>query len=113
MTINGKVTMGAGSSINWAQVSNQNLASNPAYSLANSAWEYADDAWGHADDAAYDASLAWARADTAYENMCTDQKVFDILTSGGTKFGIFSDSYYGRLYINANYIKTGSMRVSW
>lgn len=112
VTINGKVTMGAGSSINWAQVSNQNLTSNPAYSLANSAWEYADNAWDHADDAAYDASLAWARADTAYNNMCTDQKVFDILTSGGTKFGIFSDSYYGRLYINANYIKSGTIDAS-
>ena len=44
--------------------------------------------------------------------LCTDQKVFDILTSGGTKFGIFSDSYYGRLYINANYIKTGTLDAS-
>lgn len=112
VTINGKVTMGAGSSINWAQVSNQNLGSNPAYSLANSAWDYADRAYDYADDAAYDASQAWARATTAYNNMCTDQKVFDILTSGGTKFGIFSDSYYGRLYINANYIKSGSIDAS-
>lgn len=112
VTINGKVTMGAGSSINWAQVSEQNVAYNSAYSLASTANSNAMSAWYAADDAAYDASQAWARATTAYQNMCTDQKVFDILTSGGTKFGIFSDSTYGRLYINANYIKTGSIDAS-
>ena len=112
VTINGKVTMGAGSSINWAQVSEQNVAYNSAYSLATTANNNAMSAWYAADDAAYDASQAWARATTAYQNMCTDQKVFDILTSGGTKFGIFSDSTYGRLYINANYIKTGSIDAS-
>jgi len=93
-------------------VTNQNIGSNPAYSLANSAYSYADSAYDYADDAYYEASLAWARANTAYNNMCTDQKVFDILTSGGTKFGIFSDSYSGRLYINANYIKTGTIDAS-
>ena len=39
ITINGNVTMGAGSSINWAQVTNQNLDYNPAYSLASTANE--------------------------------------------------------------------------
>lgn len=112
VTINGKVTMGAGSSINWAQVSEQNVAYSEAYSLANTANQNASYAWYAADNAAYDASQAWARATTAYNNMCTDQKVFDILTSGGTKFGIFSDSTYGRLYINANYIRTGTIDAS-
>lgn len=112
VTINGKVIMGAGSSINWAQVSEQNVAYSEAYSLANTANQNASYAWDAADNAAYDASQAWARATTAYNNMCTDQKVFDILTSGGTKFGIFSDSTYGRLYINANYIRTGTIDAS-
>ena len=37
ITINGNITMGAGSTINWAAVSNQNLNYNPAYSLAQPA----------------------------------------------------------------------------
>lgn len=54
ITINGQVTMGAGSTINWAQVNNQNLHSNPAYSLANNAYNLADDAY-------YEAELAYDR----------------------------------------------------
>lgn len=49
VTINGSVTMGAGSSINWAQVSNQNIDSNPAYSMANDAYSRADRAYKLAD----------------------------------------------------------------
>lgn len=37
VSINGNVTMGAGSSINWAQVGNYNLDYNPAYTLASAA----------------------------------------------------------------------------
>lgn len=113
VTVNGSVTMGAGSSINWAQVSNQNITSNPAYSLADSAYDYADDAYGYADDAYYEASLAWARATTAYNNMCTDENIFNILTGGGTKYGIFNESTSGRLYINANYIKAGTINAAY
>lgn len=36
-----------------------------------------------------------------------ERNVFNVLTNGGTKFGIFSDSTSNRLYINANYIRTG------
>lgn len=32
-----------------------------------------------------------------------------MLTSGGTRFGIFSDSTSNRLYINANYIRAGTI----
>lgn len=60
ITINGQVTMGAGSTINWAQVNNQNLHSNPAYSLANNAYNLADDAY-------YEAELAYDRANRAYK----------------------------------------------
>lgn len=60
VTINGKVTMGAGSTINWAQVSNQNIASNPAYSLANNAYNLADEAYDYADS-------AYSRAERAYK----------------------------------------------
>lgn len=60
VTINGQVTMGAGSTINWAQVINQNIASNPAYSLANNAYNLADEAYDYAD-------TAYSRADRAYK----------------------------------------------
>lgn len=113
VTINGSVTMGAGSSINWAQVSNQNITSNPAYSLASSAYNYANSAYDHADEAYDEASAAWSRANSAYQQRCTDANVFDILTSGGTKFGIFSDSTSSRLYINAAYIKTGTISADY
>lgn len=67
ITINGNVTMGAGSSINWAQVTNQNLAYNPAYSLADSARTTANQAYSLADDAYYGAQAAYNRADQAYK----------------------------------------------
>lgn len=67
ITINGNVTMGAGSSINWAQVTNQNLAYNPAYSLADSARTTANQAYSLADDAYYEAQAAYNRADQAYK----------------------------------------------
>ena len=59
ITINGQITMGAGSTINWANISNTNLAYNPAYSMAN-------DAYNLADDAMWEAELAYDRADRAY-----------------------------------------------
>ena len=60
ITINGQVTMGAGSTINWAQVSNQNIQSNPAYSMANQAYNLADEAYDYAD-------TAYSRAERAYK----------------------------------------------
>lgn len=60
ITINGQVTMGAGSVINWASVSNTNLAYNPAYTLAN-------DAYNRADDAYWEAETAYDRANDAYK----------------------------------------------
>lgn len=38
-----------------------------------------------------------------------DVNVFNVLTGGGTRFGIFNDSTSNRLYINANYIRTGTL----
>lgn len=36
-----------------------------------------------------------------------ERNVFNVLTNGGTKFGIFNDSTSSRLYINASYIRSG------
>lgn len=38
-----------------------------------------------------------------------ERNVFNVLTNGGTKFGIFNDSTSNRLYINANYIRAGTI----
>ena len=66
ITINGNITMGAGSTINWAAVSNQNLAYNPAYSLADTANTRANRALSDASDAYDMADAAFARATQAY-----------------------------------------------
>jgi len=109
VTVNGNITMGAGCSINWATVANQNMTSSPIYQMAYNANERAGQAQSLAVDAADGADAAWVRATQAYRDRCTDQNVFNVLTNGGTRFGVFSDSEYGRLYINANYIKTGTI----
>ncbi len=51
VTINGNVTMGRGSVIDWSGVSNQYIDQNPAYSKAMQASRDADDAWRKAVDA--------------------------------------------------------------
>lgn len=66
ITINGNITMGAGSTINWAAVSNQNLNYNPAYSLAQTANSQANKALSDAADAYDAADAAYARANQAY-----------------------------------------------
>lgn len=113
VTINGKVTMGAGSSIDWYTVTEKNIQWSEAYSMASTANTNANQAKSDAAYAYDEATAAWSRANDAYYERCTDQNVFNVLTSGGTKFGIFSDSTYGRLYINANYIRAGTIDANY
>lgn len=51
VSVRGKITMAAGSSINWASVSETNLSSSEAYQRANSAYNLADTAKDTADTA--------------------------------------------------------------
>lgn len=60
ISINGQITMGAGSTINWANISNTNLSSNPAY-------QKAVDAQNMADEAYTEAEAAYSRANKAYK----------------------------------------------
>lgn len=113
VTINGKVTMGAGSSIDWYTVTEKNIQWSEAYSMASTANTNANQAKSDAAYAHDEATAAWSRANEAYYERCTDQNVFNVLTSDGTKFGIFSDSTYGRLYINASYIKAGTIDANY
>ena len=66
ITINGNITMGKGSTIDWAAVNNQNLDYNPAYSLAGTANTRASQALSAASDAYDAADAAYARANQAY-----------------------------------------------
>lgn len=113
VTVSGSINMGAGSSINWATVTEQNASMSLAYIQATDAFNYAGQAYDKAGNAYTLATDAYDYADyaydLAYENRITDQKVFDVLTGGGTRFGIFSDSSTNRLYINANYIRSGTI----
>lgn len=84
VTINGKVTMGSGSSINWANVSNSNLWNNPAYSLASTA---ASDAA----DAASDAADALDAADAAYSQTRTLDRRVTAIVNGTYSGGSFID----------------------
>lgn len=126
VTINGNITMAAGSSINWAVVDEINPGSSSAYQRADRAYSYAGDAYTRATNAyniGYNAKTAADYAQTtannavkaasdaydyAWENRCNDLNVFNALTSNGTKFGVFS-SQSGRLYINADYIRSGTI----
>lgn len=110
VTINGNITMSAGSSINWANVSEINESQSSAYSMANTAYDRADAAYSRADSAYSNADDAY---NLAYENRLTDQNVFDVLTGGGTRFGIFSESTTNRLYINASYIRAGTIDADY
>lgn len=67
ITINGNITMGAGSTINWAGLNNQNLDYNPAYSLADTARTKANQAYSLADDAYDEAIAAYNKASQAYK----------------------------------------------
>lgn len=113
VSIRGSITMAAGSSINWALVNEQNTNQSAAYSMANTAYNLADSAYSRADSAYSMADSAYDNADYAYnlawENRLTDLNVFNVLTGGGSRFGIFSDSTSSRLYINASYIRTGAI----
>lgn len=113
VSIKGSITMAAGSSINWALVSEQNTAQSAAYSRANTAYNLADSAYSRANTAFNLADSAYDNADDAYnlawENRLTDVNVFNVLTGGGSRFGIFSDSTSNRLYINASYIRAGTI----
>lgn len=100
VSMSGSITMQAGSSINWSNVTESNVSKSAAYILADSAYDLADNAWEHADD-------AW---NYAIENAFNDEILFNALTNNGTKFGVFS-AENGQLFINASYINSGTINA--
>ena len=62
----------------------------------------------------YDGGRSWTQAikirgEDGSDATVSERAVFDVLTNGGTKFGIFGDSTSNKLYINANYIRSGQI----
>lgn len=113
ITINGKITMGAGSSINWAQVSNLNLSSNPAYSLANNAYNLADEAYSEAEAAYSRANSAYKKADSIEMPRYIKSTYIDsttikapVIEGGefyGEEFNIIAGSDYGSFNLYGPY----------
>ena len=64
ITINGQVSMSIGSTINWANVNNTNISSNPAYKKAVDAYNMADEAYTEAEAAYERANRAYKMADS-------------------------------------------------
>lgn len=67
VTVNGSITMGAGTVINWAEVTELNASASSAYQRANTAYNRAMDAIDAADDAYSKAVGASADASEAYD----------------------------------------------
>lgn len=101
VTINGKVTMGSGSSIDWSKVSESNLAYNDAYSLADEAYDYADDAYYLA-DSAYDLADSITIPSYIKSTYIDSTTVKSPTINGGTITGtniyFGADQTYGHLY---------------
>lgn len=99
VTINGKITMGAGSTINWATVDNQNLNSNPAYNLANTANTNATNAQNSANTAQNTATQALNKAnsfklpDYIKSTYISQTEIQSPTIKGGRIEGV---SFYGR-----------------
>lgn len=106
VSVRGSITMAAGSSINWASVTESNVGNSSSYQRANTAYNLASTANSNAGDAY---NLANTALQAAYDNALSDRDIFNMLTNGSTRFGIFSDSTSNRLYINANYIRSGTI----
>ena len=106
VSVRGSITMAAGSSINWASVTESNVGNSSSYQRANTAYNLANTANSNAGDAY---NLANTALQAAYDNALSDRDIFNMLTNGSTRFGIFSDSTSNRLYINANYIRSGTI----
>lgn len=114
-TINGKIKMGPGSSINWANVTNTNMTSNPLYLVTLNAQEIAADAIKRANSAQTAGEEAIKAAKEAARS---DREIFDIVTKCGADKGIFSietDRDGNKeifVCVNADYIRSGTLDAS-
>ena len=117
--INGTVTMSAGSSINWANVTEQNVTQSEAYNKANSAEQIASSAQSIANGASSTASSAWNKANSVEDdlssvstNLTALSREFGniVLTSGGQTYIDGSKIYSHSIYSDAIHL-SGNMTV--
>lgn len=84
VSVRGSITMAAGSSINWASVTESNVGNSSSYQRANTAYNLANTANSNAGDAY---NLANTALQAAYDNALSDRDIFNMLTNGSTRFG--------------------------
>lgn len=104
IVLSGNITLGAGSTINWANVTNQNNANNPAYSLANTANSAAGTAKTTADSALSAASSASASANNASTAAASAASLARQIANGTFSGGTFIDQkniYSPTIYTNS------------
>ena len=110
--INGTVTMSAGSSINWANVTEQNVTQSEAYNKANSAEQIANSAQSIANGASSTANSAWNKAEDAESTANQVSSEFrDVkLTVGNTTYINGSMIYSKSIYADAIHLG-GDLRI--
>ena len=117
----GNITLGGNiyitGNIEW---NSSNSPVSVQYSITGNSWHDDYQSTDYYARYSYDGGKTWTNAikiqgedgvDGSDANV-SEKAIFDILTNGGTKFGIFSDSASNKLYINANYIKAGVLDAS-
>lgn len=100
VTVKGSITMASGSYINWAQVTNQNINSNPAYTAATGAQTAANNAQSTANSAQSTANSALSTASSALTAATSAQST------------VSAWCYYGTTYIDGSKIMTGTVQAS-
>ena len=110
--INGTVTMSAGSSINWANVTEQNVTQSEAYNKANSAEQIANSAQSIANGASSTANSAWNKAEDAeFTANQVSSEFRDVkLTVGNTTYINGSMIYSKSIYADAIHLG-GDLRI--
>ena len=106
--INGTVTMSAGSSINWANVTEQNVTQSEAYNKADSAEKIANGASSTASGASSTASSALNIANSAQSDA---NAAYGLASSANTT--VRGWTYAGTTNINGSKIQTGTVEASY
>ena len=99
VTINGDVTLGAGSTIDWNLVDNVNIASNPAYSLANTANNRANQAYSLANSI----NLPSYITSTKITSTTIETPIIRGGTFYGNEFNIIAEKTAGSLNLYGRY----------
>ena len=106
--INGNVTMSAGSSINWANVTEENANQSEAYGKANAAQNTANSAQSAANSAQSTASSAWNKANSAQDDA---NAAYGLASSANST--VRGWMYTGTTNIDGSKIQTRTVEASY